>query len=776
MLGILVAPATPVKALSEIAVLDYYHSSGRVGVTLPNGNYIWPYYSSYNSLAYIRINQIDTAGNISEWSSSSLTTVGGSSNLIIYNLLKDQNGSIYLVGKSSGQFSGFTLAQSQGIFVAKYNSDGTRAWINPSTYSGYDPGSTIDKDGNVVVVMQDGAMQFTVKKISSAGSTTWTTNFAGTNASNYGDGKAVSTDITGNIYIAHSLGDGASRDDVLITTLNSSGSVTSSQSFSAGVDVLQFYGATLPSFSIGTFVATTSNGTFVFTVNTQGLLEESYLYSEDGNFALSSLSVGSEDELYIGGDNCGYYDDCHQRVIKFSGTSLLWDAYYKVSYYDAVMKEVHRVSEESDGSLTYSYRQLSPSNNVYRQTFPAPAVPQVVTSAASLSAANATISGSVEVGNLKTKVDCLVSPTSDFQTTQTVSAGSDLISDGTYQCQPTNLQLGTNYYYKTVAVNSLGTSTSTVKMVSIPNVPSTPSLQGSLTGRIASLSFAKPNDNGMPLQDFTLQRKFDSGSWSNLAALTPTAESTQNYLDVISQSDAGKVASYQVLATNSVGNSAYSNQVSLTLPTVPLAATSLTAVGGTSDITISWTAPSNATTSQPISISLQATSNGLTWVDFTPSTFPSTNSAVFDAGALGTGYRFRVKASNAFGESSWSTSSNLAQLTTSTPSSGNTTVIINTPEVVINTPAVTVYSPTVSVGAKLSATSLANGLGVAIPSKAKTTVAIAKSSKKFCKVSGGKVVGIKSGPCVATVTVQAPKPKKGKKPAPVKKSVTVQIS
>jgi hypothetical protein len=107
---------------------------------------------------------------------------------------------------------------------------------------------------------------------------------------------------------------------------------------------------------------------------------------------------------------------------------------------------------------------------------------------------------------------------------------------------------------------------------------------------------------------------------------------------------------------------------------------------------------------------------------------------------------------------------------------GNTTVIINTPEVVINTPAVTIYAPTVSVGAKLSATSIATGLGVTIPKKAKITVVIAKSSKKFCKVKSGKVVGIKSGPCVATVTVQASKPKKGKKPAPVKKSVTVQIS
>jgi hypothetical protein len=38
------------------------------------------------------------------------------------------------------------------------------------------------------------------------------------------------------------------------------------------------------------------------------------------------------------------------------------------------------------------------------------------------------------------------------------------------------------------------------------------------------------------------------------------------------------------------------------------------------------------------------------------------------------------------------------------------------------------------------------------------------------------VIGIKSGLCVATVSVQAPKPKKGKKPALVKKTVTIKIS
>jgi hypothetical protein len=98
------------------------------------------------------------------------------------------------------------------------------------------------------------------------------------------------------------------------------------------------------------------------------------------------------------------------------------------------------------------------------------------------------------------------------------------------------------------------------------------------------------------------------------------------------------------------------------------------------------------------------------------------------------------------------------------------------PAVIADTPAATIYAPRLSVGKTLTAKSIAIGLGVTIPKKAKTAIKVAKSSKKFCKVKSGKIVGVKKGPCLATVTVQAPKPKKGKKPKPVKKSVTVQIS
>jgi alpha-tubulin suppressor-like RCC1 family protein len=78
--------------------------------------------------------------------------------------------------------------------------------------------------------------------------------------------------------------------------------------------------------------------------------------------------------------------------------------------------------------------------------------------------------------------------------------------------------------------------------------------------------------------------------------------------------------------------------------------------------------------------------------------------------------------------------------------------------------------------AKLAAASIATQLQIAIPAKSKVTITVAKSSKAFCKVSGGKLVALKPGNCAVTVTVQAPKPKGGKKPAATKQSTTVQIS
>ena len=81
----------------------------------------------------------------------------------------------------------------------------------------------------------------------------------------------------------------------------------------------------------------------------------------------------------------------------------------------------------------------------------------------------------------------------------------------------------------------------------------------------------------------------------------------------------------------------------------------------------------------------------------------------------------------------------------------------------------------VAVKAKASSAAVASSLGATIPPKAKVTLTVAKSSKKICKVSGGKLVALKPGNCAVTVSVQAPKPKGGKKPKAVKTSGIVAI-
>lgn len=79
------------------------------------------------------------------------------------------------------------------------------------------------------------------------------------------------------------------------------------------------------------------------------------------------------------------------------------------------------------------------------------------------------------------------------------------------------------------------------------------------------------------------------------------------------------------------------------------------------------------------------------------------------------------------------------------------------------------------VKAKKSAKALANELGIKIPKNSKLSIKVSKSSMKFCKVSKGKLVAIKKGNCVFSLTVQPPKPKKGKKPAAIKRTTSLRI-
>ncbi len=100
---------------------------------------------------------------------------------------------------------------------------------------------------------------------------------------------------------------------------------------------------------------------------------------------------------------------------------------------------------------------------------------------------------------------------------------------------------------------------------------------------------------------------------------------------------------------------------------------------------------------------------------------------------------------------------------------------IVSPEVEVQSQAPVAPSLTLSKGSKTSGLSLASIAGIVVPAKSKVTFTVAKSSKKQCSKSGSKLKAKKIGSCTIKITIQEPKPKGGKKPKPVKQSVTYSI-
>ena len=235
--------------------------------------------------------------------------------------------------------------------------------------------------------------------------------------------------------------------------------------------------------------------------------------------------------------------------------------------------------------------------------------------------------------------------------------------------ETTNSSQSGEVSYRLRSSNDGGSSDwSSICTVTAPSVPSAPSsiTNPSLSGLNMSLSWSAPANGGMPIEVYEIEKRIGlSGAWSQVYNSGPIGAGTQTYSETKSTSSAGETHFYRIRAINDVGISDWSSPLSMILPSIPASPASLVAVGGSSDITISWSEPQNIGTSGPLTYLYQITNNGLTWSDFTPSRNPSARSAVFDSAIGGSSYRFRVKAVNAFGESSWSTSSNLSQLAAS---------------------------------------------------------------------------------------------------------------
>jgi len=212
----------------------------------------------------------------------------------------------------------------------------------------------------------------------------------------------------------------------------------------------------------------------------------------------------------------------------------------------------------------------------------------------------------------------------------------------------------TTYTYRVKAFNVSGDSgysneISATTPTAPPNVPAAPSgLSATAAGPTqANLAWA---DNSTNEDGFKIERRTASGSYAQIAVVGA---------NVATYADSGLTAStayvYRVKAYNGAGDSAYSNEasVSTAAPNVPAAPSNLNASSpSTSEIDLSWSDNS----SNELGFKIERQGNGVPYAQIAT---VGANVIFYADTAVATGayYTYRVRAYNAAGDSAYSNES-----------------------------------------------------------------------------------------------------------------------
>jgi uncharacterized delta-60 repeat protein len=205
----------------------------------------------------------------------------------------DSSGNIYVTGSTSGDLDGNTALGAGDIFLVKYNSSGTKQWTKKLGTRSIDEGKgvTTDSSGNIYVTgvtlnCLDGNTgcggygDIFLVKYNSSGTKQWTKQLG---TSSRDEGKGVTTDSSGNIYVTgYTVGlenyiglDGNTSlgtTDIFLTKYNSSGTKQWTKQFGTS------------SMDEGTGVTTDSSGNIYVTGST-------YLGGLDGNTSSGSYDI-----------------------------------------------------------------------------------------------------------------------------------------------------------------------------------------------------------------------------------------------------------------------------------------------------------------------------------------------------------------------------------------------------------------------------------------------------------------------------------------------------
>jgi len=217
---------------------------------------------------------------------------------------------------------------------------------------------------------------------------------------------------------------------------------------------------------------------------------------------------------------------------------------------------------------------------------------------------------------------------------------------------------GTAYTFSVVATNGVGAGAASSASSSV--VPAT--VAGAPTSLVATpgqsqiaLSWTAPASNGgSAVTDYVVQYKLtSSGSWLTFAdgASTATSATVTGLVN-------GSSYDVQVLAVNSIGQSAPVTSTGITpvaAPTASDAVTNLIGTPGSTQVALTWTAPASnggsAITDYVVEYKLTSSGTWLTFADGTSTTASATVTGLVNASS----YDFRVAAVNGIGQSAYTT-------------------------------------------------------------------------------------------------------------------------
>ena len=199
---------------------------------------------------------------------------------------------------------------------------------------------------------------------------------------------------------------------------------------------------------------------------------------------------------------------------------------------------------------------------------------------------------------------------------------------------------GVNYAYEVLATNASGqsvTPTLVGLVTTLPTVPTgfTPSV---ISTSEVDLSWSASTGAA----SYSISRSADGGSSFTVLTVSPLSSATLSYHDTVAS--AGTSYTYKVTATNTAG----SQSTTTTALTYPAAPSGLTVnVTDNHTLAVQW----NATTSAA-SYTVQRSADGVSgWTNVSG----ISGTAVNDTVAGGSTFTYRVRATNATGDSAWST-------------------------------------------------------------------------------------------------------------------------